>query len=482
MAEKLVGRDTEKKILQDALLSKEAELIVVYGRRRVGKTFLIRRVYEGKILFEISGIHQAKLGEQLENFSLCLQKASGSPLPHAMPTNWLWAFAMLQQYLETKTNKEKVVLFFDEFPWLHGQKSGFLQAFEHFWNTWASRQANLVVVICGSAASWMINNIIHNKGGLHNRISRRIRLLPFNLSETESYLKSRGVNLDRYQVLQLYMSMGGIPQYLKGVQPGESAAQAIDQLCFVKDGPLKTEFKDLYRSLFDNAQHHETVVRALSKKRQGLTRNEIIETCALSSGGTTTRLLLELEESGFITSYIPFDKTVKDSIYKLSDEYSLFYLKYLENAKATGAGTWLRLSSSASYTSWGGFAFEAICQKHVVQLKKALEIAGVLVETSVWRHVPKKGEQGAQIDLLLDRQDRCINVCEIKFSTSEFVIDKKYAAELENKLRVFRESTGTRKTLFLTMMTTYGVKKNNYYTGLVQNEIAMDALFKSYGA
>jgi AAA+ ATPase superfamily predicted ATPase len=476
--EKLIGREAEKINLSNALVSKEAELIAIYGRRRVGKTFLIRMSYKSKIVFEISGIHQAKLSEQLENFSLSLQKATGNTILPAVPNNWIKAFYILQQYLTTRLGKEKSVIFFDEFPWLHAQKSGFLQAFEHFWNTWASRQTNLVVVICGSAASWMIENIVNNRGGLHNRISRQIRLLPFNLCETESYLKSRGVNLDRYQVVQLYMTMGGIPQYLKGVQPGESAAQNIDRLCFVKDGLLKREFKNLYRSLFDNAQNHESVVRALAKKKQGLTRNEIIAACDLSSGGTTTKLLSELEESGFITQYIPFNKTAKDGIYKLSDEYSLFYLKFIENAKATGAGTWLRISAGSSYNSWGGFAFEAICQKHVVQIKRTLEIGGVLVETSVWRYMPKKGEQGAQIDLLLDRQDLCINVCEMKFSISEFVIDKKYASELENKLKVFRENTKTKKTLFLTMITTYGIKKNDYFTSVVQNEVRMDALFK----
>jgi AAA+ ATPase superfamily predicted ATPase len=478
--EKLIGREIEQKILQEALASTQAELVAVYGRRRVGKTFLIRAVYEEQIVFELSGIHEAKLSVQLENFSLSLQRASGSQIPIAVPRNWLQAFAILQQYLSGKPRKKKAVLFFDEFPWLHSQRSGFLSAFEYFWNSWASRQADLVVVICGSAASWMIVNIVNNKGGLHNRISRQIRLLPFNLAETAAYLKSRSINLDQYQTLQLYMAMGGIPQYLKGIQAGESAAQNLDRLCFVKDGPLKTEFRNLYRSLFENPQHHEAVVRALARKKQGLTRNEIIEECGLSSGGTATNILVELEESGFIMQYIPFQKTIKDSIYKLTDEYSLFYLKFIEGSRSTGSGTWLRLSTGASYLSWSGFAFEAICQKHVVQIKKALGIEGVLTETSVWRYHPKeKEEQGGQIDLLIDRQDLCINICEMKFSTSNFIIDKRYAQELVTKMQVLRDVTKTKKTLFLTMITTYGVKHNDYYVGLVQNELSMDALFKA---
>lgn len=477
--EKLIGREVERKILQEALASMQAELVAVYGRRRVGKTFLVGSVYEQPMVFELSGIHEAKLSVQLENFSLSLQRSSGRLVPVAVPGNWLQAFAVLQQYLSGKLGKKKAVVFFDEFPWLHTQRSGFLSAFEHFWNTWASRQDNLVVIICGSAASWMIENIVNNKGGLHNRITRQIRLLPFNLAEMEAYLKSRSINLDRYQVLQLYMAIGGIPQYLKGIQTAESAAQNLDHLCFVKDGPLKAEFRNLYRSLFENPQHHEAVVRALARRKQGLTRNEIIEKCGLSSGGTATKILAELEESGFITQYTPFQKTAKDSIYKLTDEYSLFYLKFIEGSRPTGSGTWLRLSTGSSYQSWSGFAFEAICQKHVMQIKKALGIEGVLTVTSAWRHVPKEAnEHGAQIDLLIDRQDLCINICEMKFSTSEFTIDKRFAHELASKVSVFKEVAKTNKTLFLTMITTYGVKHNDYHVGLVQSELTMEALFR----
>lgn len=335
----LIGRHAEKKLLQNALSSPEAELIAVYGRRRVGKTFLIRMVYHDRLIFEFTGIHEAKFVDQLLNFSQSLQKAMGSSIPLAPPENWLTAFNYLQQYLATKLGTKKSVIFFDEFPWICTPRSGFLQAFEHFWNTWASRQPNLVVVICGSAASWMVENIINNRGGLHNRISKSIRLLPFNLEETESYLKSRKVKLERYQVLLIYMAMGGIPHYLKEIQIGESAAQTIDRLSFTKDGLLKREFTNLYRALFDNAQHHEAVIRALAKKKQGLTRKEIIKTCKLSSGGTTTKLLTELEESGFISQYVPLNKELRDAIYKLSDEYSLFYLKFIEGSRAIGAGT-----------------------------------------------------------------------------------------------------------------------------------------------
>jgi len=475
--EQVVGRFEEKQLLNKIEKSGESELIAVYGRRRVGKTYLIRNGFSKDIAFEFSGIHHATLNQQLENFSLALTKVTGG-LPLAKPESWISAFQMLIQYLTPLVKKERTIIFIDEFPWINTARSGFLPAFESFWNSWASKEKKLVVVICGSAAAWMINKVINNRGGLHNRVTRRIRLLPFTVSETAAYLKHRKIKLDHYQLLQVYMAMGGIPQYLKEIEAGESVAQIIDKLFFTKDGLLQEEFKNLYYSLFDKADSHIDIVRALAKKGKGLTRTEIIDACKLSSGGYATQLLAELTESGFITPYIPFGKNQKDALYKLTDEYSIFYLKFIDGAKANGAGTWLKFYSGSSWKSWSGNAFESICMKHIPQIKKAIGIDSVYAEISVWQYSPKqKDEQGAQIDLIIDRNDSCINICEIKFSSSAFEINKSYSKELENKLNVFQQRTGTRKSLFLTMITTYGVKNLINYPGLVQKEVAMDALF-----
>ncbi|HEY4285717.1 MAG TPA: ATP-binding protein [Puia sp.] len=473
----IIGREEEIKVLDRILRSGDPELVAVYGRRRIGKTFLIQNAFYKQLAFEFSGIHNASLNQQLENFTNTLSKAVGN-LPLAQPASWLQAFNMLTSYLTPLIQNERRVIFFDEFPWINTPRSGFLQAFENFWNTWASRQKYLIVVICGSAAAWMIQKIINNKGGLHNRVTRRIRLLPFSIGEMETYLRQRKINLDRYQILQLYMVTGGIPHYLKEIEEGESAIQAIDRLCFTKDGLLRDEFKNLYGSLFDETGKHIEVIRALAKKGIGLTREEIIRECKLTSGGTTTQLLDELTESGFITPYIAFNKTVKDSVYKLTDEYSLFYIKFIENKRTEGTGAWIRFSTGPAWKSWSGIAFENMCMKHILQLKKELGIASVYTETSVWRQQGKKEESGAQIDLLIDRQDKCINVCEMKFSVSDFEITKSYVTELEQKLKIFKNATKTKKTLFLTMITTYGVKNSDTFPGLVQQEATMDALFK----
>ena len=262
--EKIIGREIEQKQLKNIIESNDAELLAIYGRRRIGKTYLIRNAYEKQLIFELSGVHNATLSQQLEVFGNAMSRATGFPI--ASPRNWSQAFTLLIDYIKPLIKKEKKVIFIDEFPSLHIPRSGFIQAFENFWNTWASKEKNLVVVICGSAAAWMIKNIIYNKGGLHNRVTRKIRLMPFTLGESEEFLKERKIILDRYQLIQLYMVMGGVPQYLKMIERGESSMLAIDRICFTKDGFLNDEFKNLFSSLFDDAAIHMNIIKALAKK------------------------------------------------------------------------------------------------------------------------------------------------------------------------------------------------------------------------
>jgi uncharacterized protein len=479
--EDLIGREAEIKILQQSLASNQAELIAVYGRRRVGKTYLIRTLYEKNLLFEYSGVNKIDVGRQLENFNATLQSVFKKNLlaPIACPENWMQAFRLLRDFIEANPSVEKRVIFLDEFPWIDNKKSFFLAAFDHFWNSWASKQRNLVVVICGSAASWMIKNIVRNKGGLHNRITQRIRLEPFTLSETKLFLKNKYINLSDFDILQLFMVTGGIPYYLRNIQPGESTEQIIDRLCFSKDGNLRKEFKDLYPALFKKSERHITVIRALANKLSGLTRTEIIDTCQFKTGGTLSKILEELEESNFITPYTPFGNSSKEAIYKLTDEYSLFYLKFIENSKETGAGTWQKKSKEQSWISWRGFAFENICLKHTFQIKKALGISGVYSEQSAWRYTTKNAEEtGVQIDLLVDRQDNCINLFELKFYRTEWEMNKKDSIDLENKRSIFIEKTGTKKTVFISLLTSFGVKRNEYYLQTVQNHFTMEVLFE----
>lgn len=469
-----IERTEETNILQNALKTNESEMIAVIGRRRVGKTLLIRSVYKKHIVFELTGSLQTPTKEQLENFAGQLQFFSKSPIKLATPKSWPDAFRQLTTFLEKQKTNQKKVLFFDELPWLASHKSRFLSAFGYFWNTWASRK-NLVVVICGSAASWMIEKVVNDKGGLHNRITKLISLSPFTLAETRKYLLSRKINLNLYQSIQLYMAMGGIPHYLKEIEPGKSAAQNIDAICFGKNGLLKDEFSNLYLSLFDNATNHISIIRALATKWKGLSRKEIVDISKLPDGGSVTKYLNELNQSGFISSYLPYGKTKKDTLYRLTDEYSLFYLKFIEGKRKQ---SWLNLSELQIWKSWSGYAFENICLKHSQQIKNALGISGVYSEESSFVFKGDESAKGFQIDLLIDRQDNSINLCEMKFHESEFTITGAYAKTLRERTAQFRAKAKTRKSIFLTFISTFGIKPNMHSIGTVNQEITMGELFK----
>jgi len=480
MAKQLIGREKEITVLKELLKTAESEFVAVYGRRRVGKTFLIETVYRKEIVFSITGLNKAEKELQLENFTNVLNRQLDKmgQIP-TTPTSWLKAFDILKNYLEQTPHAQKKVVFIDELPWLATPKSGFLSALEDFWNSWANKRTDIILVVCGSAASWMIANVVRNKGGLHNRITKRIRLLPFNLLETERFLQSRNIHLERYDMIQLYMVMGGIPHYLKEVKRGQSATQVIDEVCFTKDGLLREEFNSLYKSLFNKPERYIDVIKALAQTPKGLTRSELIQKVKLTSGGTTTKIFDALEESGFIIKYLPIGNNLRLSLYKLSDPYSAFYLKFIANSRISGTGSWIKKSTTASWKSWSGFAFERLCLAHIPQIKAALGINGIYTEESAWSNKGSATEAGTQIDLLIDRGDNVINVCEIKFSENEFTINKKYAAELRKKLSIFKQKTKTKKTLFLTMITTYGVADNQYRTFLVHQDISMDALFQA---
>jgi len=470
----IAGRTREKAVLRQLQNSPEAELLAVYGRRRIGKTFLITRFF-GTFAFEFTGTYGISTRLQLINFATALGSKE-------IPKNWTEAFFLLRKKMEKTQSHRKQVVFFDELPWIASRRSGFLPAFEHFWNSWGSRQGNLLFIICGSAAAWMINRVVHDKGGLHGRVTRTMQLAPFSLCETHAYLRNRKFPDHHAQTLELYMALGGIPHYLHLAQPSLSAAQNIDMLCFEPGAPLRNEFNEIYASLFENHKHHLQIIKVLAKVQQGLTRAEIQKKTRIESGGTLSKTIEELNGSGFIGIAIPFGRTQRDCLYRLTDGFSLFHQRWIEGKRPfEGAGNhWLQLRSTPRWNAWSGFAFENICLAHVNQIKAALGIAALQTESSAWRHHPKSAQdKGVQIDLLIDRNDGVVNLCEMKYSAKPFTITKKYAEDLRGKLSVFQSVTKTRKALFLTMVTTQGVADNASSRELVNNQVEVDALFSS---
>lgn len=473
----LIGRKPEIEILNKAYQSPESEMVALVGRRRVGKTFLIRQALAGQIVFELTGEQKTGMRQQLQNFADRLTLHAKPQVPFQRPGNWHEAFKMLVLWLEANKQPQKRVLFFDELPWLATRRSDFVQALGYFWNSWAL-QNHIMLVICGSAASWMIQNIVRDRGGLYNRITRRIHLQPFNLAETETFLQHRGVRLDRYQLLQVYMALGGIPHYLKEVEGGKTAAQNIDHICFSPNGLLTDEFQQLYPALFEQSEAHEKMVRLLARSRHGMTRAEFIAHGDMANGGNTSKVLEELESSGFITSFYAFGKKKKEMRYRLTDEYSLFYLKYIEANSDLERGSWQTLSQNQSWKSWSGYAFENLALRHLLQIKKALGIAAVYTESSTFSLKSTKEQTGVQIDLLIDRNDRAINVCELKFYKEEPILTKAMATEMRQKLAHFKAITQTKKQVFLTLISPFPLIANEHSIGLIDVSLTMDAFFE----
>ncbi len=470
----VIGREFETQKMKSFLLSKESELLAMIGRRRVGKTYLVKNVYKNEMVFHITGLQDVLRTYQLDNFVEARNKFFIKSKNLPKPTNWISAFSQLKQLLG-KPSKKKRVLFFDEFPWLASNSNEFLKAFDHFWNTWAIDQ-NILVVICGSSASWMITNIINHKGGLHNRVTQKIHLAPFTLYETEKYFESKKIKIPRPSLIKLYMATGGIPYYLKEVKKGETPVNAINNMYFGPNASLKNEFENLYKALFSNYKKHILVIKALASKWVGLTRNEIVTRTKLNTGGAITTILNELETSGFIQSIQPFGKLQRETLYRLTDEYSLFYLDFIEPNKNI-KNYWIKKYNTQKAKLWQGYAFENLCLKHIEGIKQKLGISGILTSESSFYSRRDKDTQGCQIDLLIDRADNAINICEIKFYEGAFVIKDDIIQNLQHKQNIFQEKTKTKKQLFLTLITSQGISDNKNNV-LIDTHLDASALFE----
>ena len=438
----ILGREIEREKMDKLLASSRPEFLAIYGRRRVGKTFLIREHLKSQTVFSFTGSYEAETSNQLQNFySEYMYRTKGAK-ETTVPQNWTSAFSYLAEYLYTlQKRKKKIVVFIDELPWLDRPRSGFIQALEYFWNQHASIMNNVLLVVCGSAASWMQNKLIKAKGGLHNRITARIKLMPFNLCETELFCKKRNFKLSKYQIIQLYMVMGGIPFYLNELSQGKSAEQLIDEICFNPIGLLSNEYEQLYYSLFKNAENHHSIIEVLAEHPNGMTRPKLVKGTPLPDGGTFTRTLKDLLESGFVSSYQPFNKKKKDTIYRLTDLYSLFYLKFIKGNVDNNSHSWQKIQSQASFKAWSGYAYENICMLHTNQIINKLGLSGTHTNISSWKHIGNDEIPGAQIDLLIDRKDGVINLCEAKFTQDEFIISKDYNASLRRKRSIFKNVT-----------------------------------------
>ncbi|MCD8297667.1 MAG: ATP-binding protein [Prevotella sp.] len=471
----LIGRKAEQRELLRAYKSIYSEFVAVTGRRRIGKTFLIRETFNYQFAFQHSGLANQNTRVQLREFRQSLINYGMTKC--RIPSDWFDAFSLLSELLN-KQAKGKKVVFIDELPWMDAPRSNFVSALEHFWNSYASAHKDILLIICGSATSWLINNVYKNHGGLHNRVSHRINLAPFTLHECELYAESLNLNINRYALLECYMVMGGVPFYWSLLERGKSIAQNIDSLFFNPMGKLHYEYNELYRSLFKNPEPYMNVVSTLGTKRIGMTRNEIISEGKTLNNGSLSHVLEDLEACGFICKYdCRYGKRNK-TIYQLIDNYTLFYYKFIQNNAGIDSNFWSLNTNTPVRNAWEDLAFERVCFEHIKQIKQALGISGVSTKIYSLRITdnPVNGK-GAQIDMVIERDDQVINLCEMKFSTTEYTIKKEDDENIRNKVAQYSEIRKTRKAIHVTLITPYGIKENIYQYS-IQNTITADDLFK----
>lgn len=454
--------------------SERSEFVVVYGRRRIGKTFLVRRFFKDNYAFSFVGKHEMRREQQLAEFAKELMCYSHSTFVPQLK-NWTEAFDALQRLLETYNIPGKKVVFFDEMPWMDTPKSDFVSALENFWNGWANMRDDIVLVACGSATSWMVDKLLHNQGGLFNRITQKLYLRPFKLSEMEQYLDEKHFGWNRYQIAQCYMILGGIPFYLTLLNPKLSLLSNIDELFFADaHAMLRTEYNELYSTLFKRPDNYLAVIRMLTERKEGFTRKEISEKTKLG-GAALSKILSDLEQCDFIFSYARYGNAKNNAIYRIKDFYTLFYYKYVNGIDTKDSLRWTHLSSTPQVSSWQGFSFELLCLLHLDEIKKALGIDRILNDASAWRS--RQPEQNTQIDLVIERADHNINLCEMKFSSGMYAIDKGYEQKLRERMSIFQAETMTRCSTRITLVTTYGVLQNKH-SGIVNDEVLLDDLFE----
>ncbi len=477
---KIIARKKEQDDLKRLYENGRPEFTVVYGRRRVGKTFLIRQYFHDEFAFFNTALSPYEDAEpeflnrqQLENFNISLVRYGASEA--TVPKNWIEAFERLVSLLESKGKESRLVVFLDELPWMDIQKSGFVSAFEHFWNSWGSAQDNLMLIVCGSSTTWIADKLMNNTGGLYGRTTSAIHLHPMTLEECDEFFRYNGNELSLYDLLHYHMILGGIPYYMNMVRKDLSTAANIDMLFFNKGSRLTDEFDRLMNSLFKHPENYIKVVRLLGSRRIGYTRNEITAKTGIPTGGGMTKILKALEASDFITKYKPVGAKSSEARYRLTDCFLLFYLNFADDVRGAGDGYWARFENTPKLISWRGFAFENLCFNHIAQIKKALGISGVYSENSAWFCPGDEGRQGAQIDLLIDRDDRIINLCEIKFSSTDYIIDKTEDEKLRRRKQIFYEESKTKKAVRLTLITTYNLVPNKY-SGQIQSVVTMDDL------
>ena len=473
---KLVARISEISRLKEFYKSGKPEFVALYGRRRVGKTYLVERLFEKEFAFNVTGIIEGSREEEDAVFLNALRRIGYTGEPFK---TWIDAFNILKALLQKKIRKgRRCIVFIDELPCFDTLRAGFVKAFGDFWNDWGCKHEEAMLIVCGSATTWMIKNIIDSHGGLHNRITHEMHIHPFNLAETEEYLLSQGVEWDRLSIVQLYSVLGGIPYYLSLIRKDDSIASAVDRLFYSEDAELRSEYSRLFKSLYKSPEPYMKIIDALCSHKSGLTREEILEKMSGVDNGHLSEYLENLEKCDFIRLYYVKDSTGRKlkktgGIYQMMDFFTVFHNSLLSRP-STDPHYWSNHLGTPSMNTWLGLSFERICMYHVPQIKQALGIDRIGTEYFSWRS--RESAPSVQIDLLIEREDRKVNICEIKYSETEYSLQKDEEAKIRSRIGAYKDESRTRYSLLPVLITTYGLKEGKY-SSLLKNVVTMEQLF-----
>lgn len=477
----MIGRKKELALLNSLCEEEKSKLVVVHGRRRIGKTFLVDYMFQTHrkdcLFFKFTGSADQNSSVQKDYFVEAIYEWFKVE-PSKPIEKWHEVFIFLKRTIEAeikeKNHQGKVIVFIDEVAWIDKHnKAGFLSAFGHFYNTYIEKNNNLIVILCGSNASWIKNKILKDTSGpLYHRVDVEIPLYPFDLQETKEYLiKEKRFDIDDKSVVDIYMILGGVAKYLSYLDSKLSIAQNINKLFFSLHAPLYSEYEALFKSLFyDKSSNHRKIMDLLISKQSGFEMMEIEKLLKEIKSSTLRVNIEELIDTGFIKPIARYAHASRNTKYIACDPLCNFFIKWVQplskNDIASLIDYFETKSTSHDYIIWQGFAFEMVMISNIELYLKARGLSSGVKSIGYWDYTTQsEDESGAQIDILIEYIGNTYDIVECKYYNDEFIIDKAYAKNIQNKKEMFIKYGIKNKKfdLKVVMLTTYGTKINQYY-------------------
>jgi AAA+ ATPase superfamily predicted ATPase len=447
-----IGRKVEIAQLTALIDLPRPSIAVIYGRRRVGKSELIRHVTQGKNVLSFEGLEGQPKHKQIKNF--LFQLSAQSNIREKNISDWPDALILLR----TLTQDGQWIIILDEFQWMANYQNELVSVIKMIWEKYLSQNPDLTLILCGSIASFMKSKVLKSSA-LYGRTDYELNLHELNLSEISEFFPGKGSD----EVIDTAMLVGGIPKYLELISEYPSLYDALEPLAFSQDGFFKTEYDRLFASHFGKKPIFMKIIQTLATNPYGLTTGKLAKEMQVASGGTLCHQLDDLESAGFLHSIIPFDKPEGSKLrkYILMDAYVRFYHSIIRGSmkETTPPNTQFHaIMSSPRYAAWAGMAFEFLCMRHHKEISRILGFHGIPYTAGPFFQRKTLDTPGVQIDLLFERSDKILVLCEMKYllaSVPGDIIDQvnRKVSALQEKypgrtiLKVLLTKTGSTETV-----------------------------------